>query len=124
MEVCPLARGMMLPLLNPYPSHYKRAFAFSILLYPHSHRLTLQFAFLIASGEVWVYHVSHKYQDGLGSAFPPVVLHLRQLYTTVAVPDHLPFWFKPRVCPRQHLWLVVSDDVYQRFTFVNHTIRP
>jgi hypothetical protein len=30
----PLARGMMLPQRNPYPSHYKAAFAFSIFLYP------------------------------------------------------------------------------------------
>ena len=35
-EVCPLSRGVMLPLLgrNPYPSHYRAAFAFSVLLYP------------------------------------------------------------------------------------------
>jgi hypothetical protein len=33
MEVCPLSRGMMLPPsapLNPYPSDYRTAFAFSI----------------------------------------------------------------------------------------------
>jgi len=36
-------------------------------------------------------------------------------------PVHTPFWYKPSW---QHLWLVVSDDVYQRFTCVSHTIRP
>ena len=32
---------------NSCPPHYKTAFAFSILLYPHSHRLSLRFAFPI-----------------------------------------------------------------------------
>ena len=31
--------------LNPYPPHYKAAFACSILLYPPSYRLTLRLAF-------------------------------------------------------------------------------
>jgi len=30
---------------NPYPPHYKAAFAFSTILYPQSHRLTLRLAF-------------------------------------------------------------------------------
>ncbi|ENB47920.1 hypothetical protein ECMP0215613_5172 [Escherichia coli MP021561.3] len=35
-EVCPLSRGMMsLKQLNSCPSHYRMAFAFSALLYPH-----------------------------------------------------------------------------------------
>ena len=35
-EVCPLSRGMMsaLHLLNPYPPHYRPAFASSAFLYP------------------------------------------------------------------------------------------
>lgn len=33
MEVCPLAREMMMGR-NLYPLHYKTAFAFYILLYP------------------------------------------------------------------------------------------
>jgi hypothetical protein len=39
------------------------------------------------------------------------------------MPDPLPFWPKP-VSPCgacQHLWLVFNDDVYQRFTYINHT---
>jgi hypothetical protein len=42
---------------------------------------------------------------------------------TAPIPDLLPFWPKP-VSPCgacQHLWLVFNDDVYQRFTYVNHT---
>ena len=47
MEVSTLSRGvMLLRRLNPYPPHYKMAFACSILLYPHTHRLALRLAFL------------------------------------------------------------------------------
>lgn len=56
MEVCPLSRGMMLPLLNPYPSHYRVAFAFSIFLCPQSYRLVLRLAF--PEGGLRIYHVS------------------------------------------------------------------
>ena len=47
VEVCPLSRGMILLYKqhNPYPSHYKTAFAFSTILYPQSHRLALRLAF-------------------------------------------------------------------------------
>src|SRR5947208_15633258 len=44
-EVCPLSRGVMLLVLNPYPPRYRAAFAFSLLLYPPSHGLALQSAF-------------------------------------------------------------------------------
>ena len=60
MEVCPLARGIMLPQRNPYPSHYKAVFAFSILLYPQPYRLASRLAF--PEGGLWAYHVSHEYQ--------------------------------------------------------------
>jgi hypothetical protein len=47
MEVCPLSRGVMLPYgrRNPYPPHYKAAFAFSTILYPQSHWLASRLAF-------------------------------------------------------------------------------
>ena len=79
MEVCPLARGVMLLERNPYPVRYKLAFAFSIFLYPHFYWLALRLTFLIISGEMWAYHVPCKYLDGLGSACPPVAQHLRQV---------------------------------------------
>jgi len=60
MEVCPLSRGMMLQMLNPYPPHYKAAFAFSIFLYPQSHQRALRLAF--PEGGLWAYHVPHEYQ--------------------------------------------------------------
>jgi hypothetical protein len=45
-EVCPLARGVMfLAEGNPYPNHYRSAFACSVLLYPQHHRPSLRSAF-------------------------------------------------------------------------------
>src|SRR4051812_40033189 len=44
-EVCPLSRGVMLPCWrNPYPTHYRPAFACSPILYPQPRRLALRFA--------------------------------------------------------------------------------
>ena len=45
LEVCPLSRGMISLMLNPYPSRYKIAFAFSSILYPQPHLLALRLAF-------------------------------------------------------------------------------
>ena len=55
--------------LNPYPVHYRQAFAFSILLYPHHYRLALRLAFLL-SGVIRVYHVPLDDLDGLGLVLP------------------------------------------------------
>jgi hypothetical protein len=45
-EVCPLARGVMfLAEGNPYPNHYRSAFASSVLLYPQHYRPSLRSAF-------------------------------------------------------------------------------
>ena len=56
LEVCSLSREMMLLLLNPYPSHYKTAFAFSSILYPPCYRLALRLTF--PKGVRRAYHVS------------------------------------------------------------------
>lgn len=59
--------------LNPYPFHYKTAFASSILPYPQLHRLTLRFAF--PCGEVTgLSRSAYITKDDLGSACPPVDL--------------------------------------------------
>ncbi len=60
------------------------------------------------------FHMSTK--SRLGSAFPPVVQHLRQRTVDSL---NLTTYFLVQAC--QHLWLVVHDDVYQQFTFINHT---
>jgi hypothetical protein len=60
MEVSPLARGMMLPMLNPYPSRYRAAFASSIVLCPQPCRFALRLAF--PEGGLRVYHVLREYR--------------------------------------------------------------
>ena len=46
VEVCPLSRGDDVAVrLNPYPSHYSMAFAFSTLSCPHPCRLALRLTF-------------------------------------------------------------------------------
>src|SRR5919197_1898041 len=44
-EVGPLSRGVMLPRRNPYPPHYRTAFACSLLLDPPCDGRTLRRAF-------------------------------------------------------------------------------
>ena len=118
MEVSSLARGALLRALIPYPSHYKVAFAFSIFLYPHLHQRFLQSSYLL-SGEMWAYHVPRKYQDGLGSACPPVVVGLRQVNRKHL---HPPTYLFGRAF--QHLWLSLVTDVYQQFVGTSHIIGP
>src|SRR5258708_37279771 len=57
MEVCLLSRGAC---FVSYPSHYRMAFACSILLCPQSHRQPLRTAFPLA-GRLRVYHVLITY---------------------------------------------------------------
>src|SRR5438874_9195487 len=50
-EVCRLSpRGDVAGWLNPYPAHYRPAFACSLLLYPPPHRLPLRVAFPCSRG--------------------------------------------------------------------------
>ena len=42
VEVCPLSRGVMLLMRNPYPGDYSPAFAFSTVLYPQPRRRILR----------------------------------------------------------------------------------
>jgi hypothetical protein len=57
--------------------------------------------------------------DEVGSACPPVALHLRAVMREHC---HWPrtFWFKP-LSP---FGLLASHDVYRRFTSVSHVIPP
>ena len=101
-------------ILNPYPLHYKVAFACSSILYPLFHRLALRPPFPM--GKHRAYHVPLEYLPGLGLAFLPVVLQLRQEKT-----KHLYLTTYLLVQAYQHLWLVSFDDIYQRFTSVDPT---
>lgn len=59
--------------------------------------------------------------EGLGSACLPVAHHLRQ-----GMREALPLTtcLLAQAYLIQHLWLVGSNDIYQRFTCVSHTLRP
>ena len=55
-EVCPLSRGVMFLVEgNPYLTHYRGAFAFSVLPYPQLCRRALRHAF--PEGELRAYQV-------------------------------------------------------------------
>ena len=120
MDVSALSRRVMSPVaLNPYPPHYRMAFASSILPYPHAYRFTLRFTFPCGRRTGLPCSVSVT-TNGVGALCPPVAL--------------LPMTRKRESpCTRysallaqacQHLWLVFCDDVYRAFTWVRHTIHP
>jgi hypothetical protein len=138
MEVCPLSREVMLrsvAALNLYPLDYGAAFALSIVPYPQSCRLALRLAFphfdFIQSrmkqseGEQRAYHVPRECQSGLGLAYPPVAHRLRQVklkHLNLAT-HHFGSSLFLSGNRSQHLRLVKSHDVYQRFTCVAHITR-
>jgi hypothetical protein len=70
-EVCPLSRRMLSAhCLNPYPPHYRSAFASSAFLYPHSHQLSSRLACLNRRGYgLTTFRLNDT--SGLGPAFPP-----------------------------------------------------
>ena len=72
MEVSTLVRGVMLPARNPYPLHYRSAFAFSIVPYPTPHGLTLRLA-VPQKGKMpgLPRFASMPFLEGLGPAYPP-----------------------------------------------------
>jgi hypothetical protein len=91
---------------NPYPPHYRAAFAFSAFLCPLLCQHSLRFAFPIA-GEQWVYHVSLRSPDGDGPLFPPVALDVHERRDDSSSSRHGASL--AQAC--QHLWLVPHNDV-------------
>lgn len=119
MDVCPLSRGVMLPTLNPYPPHYRMAFASSILPFPHTHELALRFAFPYGRRtglpcSVSVTNEWGRHALSTGSRIAPDKTRKTPCTDSVAV---LAQAF-------QHLWLVLLNDVYRAFTYVCHTTHP
>ena len=104
--------------LNSYPPHYKMAFASSRIPYPHPHGLALRLAFPDGR-DTGLPRSVRVPLDELGSAYPPVTRHLRE---TKYERLHLVTYLLVQAC--QPLWLVSSNDVYQRFTCVSHVIPP
>ncbi len=94
------------------------AFASSSVPYPHPHGLALRLAFPDGR-DTGLPRSARVPLDELGSACPPVARHLRE---TMGDCLHLATYLL--VQASQPLWLVASDDVYQRFTSVSHVIPP
>src|SRR6266446_7347670 len=91
VEVCPLIWwGDLASLFNPYPLHYRGAFAFSTFLYPHLHRLPLRVAFPMP-GEIWAYHVSFQCQSGLGPSLSAGSLCVHDRRTKTSCTSSIPF---------------------------------
>ena len=77
----------------------------------------MRFAFPAARwlpGELRAYHVPREYLCGLGLASPPVAPHLRQVSE-----EHLNLTTCLLAQAFQHLALVLTNDVYQRFPVVD-----
>ena len=128
VEVCPLSRGVVTPILPitgrhslPPLSHTRRPIG---LPYGKLSRVACP------PGDLRAYHVPCQYPRGLGSASPPGVTPSAIGELGAPIPAPLPFWPKP-VNPcgvrlsgaagaTQHLWLVLSNDVYRRFAYANH----
>lgn len=76
MEVCPLSRGVILPVAQLLSAPLQSGFRFFHLPLPAlpSARLAACFP---SSGEVRVYHVPQFRPDGTGLAYTPVAQRLR-----------------------------------------------
>ena len=131
-EVCPLSRGVMLLLAQPLSNLLPAGTcpgrpSTGPSLPPPSHTrspIGSPLGSLSQKGELRAYHVPCKYHTAWvrfrlsAGGTPSAIGELG-----APIPDPLPFG-PSLVSPcgaSQHLWLVLSDDVYQRFTYVNHT---
>lgn len=113
--------------VNPYPLHYRAAFAFSTLLFPH---IGLPCGSLTSSkaGErygVTTFRVSDN--NGLGLSYPPAVIVSVQPHLDRELTDCTPFGSSLQPCSWSVAFniirLVLRNDVCQTFTLVDHTIK-
>ncbi len=79
---------------NPYPPHYRMAFASSILPFPHAYRLALRLTFPCGRHTGFPCSVSVT-TNGVGALCPPVALLPMTRKEGVLVPATVPFWLKP-----------------------------
>ena len=100
----------MLRWLNSSPPHDRMAFASSRVPYPPPHRRALRLT--VPDGrETGLPRSARVPLDEVGSACSPVARHLREMMRERL---HLATYLLVQAC--QHLWLVLSNDIYQRFT--------
>jgi hypothetical protein len=79
---------------NPYPPHYRAAFAFSTFLYPPSHSLPCGRPAIAGRGS-GLPCSDQITRNGLGSVFSPVVVYVPVTQLNTELSNHLPFWPKP-----------------------------
>ncbi len=119
MEVCPVARGVMLPCdatpihaITAWPSLFPSSFTRSAIGVP------------CGCLPVWEHYGLTVFRlcnaEGVGPLFPPVAwdAHAREVRSP---------WTRYSACLAQacqHLWLVEIDDVYRAFTWVDPTLDP
>ena len=113
------AQGDVARGLNPYPPHYRMAFASSILPFPHIYRLALRLAFPDGRHTGLPCSVSVT-TNGVGALCPPVAWDAHDKETESPCTRYSALLAQAF----QHLWLVFCDDVYRAFTWVRHTIHP
>lgn len=116
-EVCPVSRGVTLK--PPMRLHYRGPFAFSDILYPHRIRPLLRSAYLVAQERYGLTLFRISDINGLGPVYPPVAFgaHVHSDYKNAS--SYIAFWLKPVSV----FGLYMVYDVYQRFTYVDRTIR-
>src|SRR5215813_7498446 len=113
------AWGYVARRLNPYPPHYRVAFASSILPLPHVYRLALRLAFPRGRRTGLPCSVSIT-TNGVGALCPPVALDAHD--KAARTPCTRYSALLAQAC--QHLWLVFCYYVYRAFTWVRPTIHP
>lgn len=77
----PVKKKLTLKTLNPYPPHYKTAFAFSLIPYPLTHQQCLTVGFLHSFGEIIGFTLFHTLTNmsDLDAVCPPRVQRPRRL---------------------------------------------
>ena len=87
--------------LNSYPTDYRLAFAFSLILYPLPDRFALRSAFLsvnelsLRQTRGLLRSADALIMDDLGCDSSPRTRRLRGETASILQPGHLPFWSKP-----------------------------
>ena len=105
--------------LNPSPSHYRMAFASSILPFPHVYWLALRLTFPCGRRTGLPCSVSVT-TNGVGALYPPGAwdAHDKERGNPCTRSSAL----LAQAC--QHLWLVFVDAVYRAFTWVRPPMHP
>ena len=103
--------------INPYPIHYKLAFAFSGILYPLAYRLPLRVAFHSRWRQLGLPCSANSIRWVRACLSAGGIIDCVKRYKSALT---IPLTFLAQAF--QHLRLVLDNDVYQQFTCVTRTI--